>query len=428
MNYLSEHFKIKQSILDMAERAEIELLSSAEARETDKIAAHNQYKVISAMQRVGLSSGHFAASTGYGYGDMGRQALEAVYADVFAAEAALVRPQMVSGTHAISTSLFACLRPGDELLSVTGTPYDTLLGVIGVNPTRGSLIENGIIYNEVSLDENGKPNEAAIRAAISPKTKVAAIQRSRGYSLRPSLTVDEVNDLVNFIKGINRDIICFVDNCYGEFVDYEEPTADLLAGSLIKNPGGGLAPTGGYIVGKEELVHAAANRLIAPGAGLETGPSLGLAPVLLQGIFLAPHVVAASLKGALFAAKMFGLLGVEHFPKFTEKRGCIVQAAVLGAPDALEAFCLGIQSASAVDSFVTPLAWDMPGYDCKVVMAAGGFVQGSSIELSADAPLREPYAVYFQGGLNYDHAKLGVLCAVDRLYSSFKVGFQPELL
>lgn len=418
---LRARFGIDGRLLDIGREADGELADVF--AQIGDIASYNQIKVLSAMGRCGLGSGHFVTSTGYGYGDAGRDVLEEIYAEVFGTEAALVRPQIISGTHAIATAMFGVLRPGDELLSVTGAPYDTLLKVIGVQEARGSLIEHGIMYKEAPLAADGMPDTAAIRALIGPKTKMAAIQRSKGYTLRRSYTVDEINELIAFIKGINPDIVCFVDNCYGEFTDYFEPVADLLAGSLIKNPGGGLAPVGGYIAGKSELVHAAACRLNTPGIGRDIGPSLGLSSVFAQGLFNAPQAVKGALMGAVFAARIFEKLNIDHAPRALEKRSDIVQAAVLKTPEALQAFCQGIQKASPVDAFVMPEPGAMPGYACPVIMASGAFVQGSSIELSADAPLRPPYAVFFQGGLSYDHSRTGVLMGVNEL-----IKLQPSYL
>ena len=411
--FLAERYGIDKNLIVIARETDRELRSAFD--EISDIASYNQMKVLSAMARRGLSSSHFTVSTGYGYGDTGRDILEEIYADVFQAEAALVRPQIISGTHAIATAMFGVLRAGDELISVTGRPYDTLLKVIGVQESQGSLMEHGIIYKEAALDEKGRPDYESIRALITPKTKMAAIQRSKGYTLRRSFTVKEINGLIWFIKSINKDIVCFVDNCYGEFTDYAEPEADLLAGSLIKNPGGGLAPVGGYVIGRSDLVYGAACRLNTPGAGRNVGPSLGLASIFTQGLFQAPQVVKGTLQGAVFAARLFEKLNIDHSPKVNEKRSDIVQAAVLKSPEAVAAFCRGVQRAAPVDSFVVPEAWDMPGYDCPVIMAAGAFVQGSSIELSADAPMREPYAVFFQGGLCYDHSRFGVLMGIDEM-------------
>jgi len=388
--------------------------------EIDNIAEFNQYKVIKAMQDNGLSDMHFAHVTGYGYNDAGRDALESIYANIFGTELALARAQIISGTHALTLALAGNLKHGDELVYVTGTPYDTLLGVIGCRPARGSLIENGVSYKEVALLPNGGIDFDGIAKTVTPKTKMVGIQRSKGYSWRPSFTVEEIGQIIALVKSISKDIICMVDNCYGEFVETTEPSevgADLTVGSMIKNPGGGLAPVGGYIVGSEEFVENAAVRLSAPGVGREAGPSLGVSARLLQGLFLAPTVVAASIKGATLAAQVYTQLGYAVQPTVNDARSCIVQAIQLNSAEAVIAFCRGIQKAAAVDSFVTPEPWQMPGYDCPVIMAAGAFVQGASIELSADAPIRPPYNVFLQGGLTYSHAKLGVMFSVDELMS-----------
>ena len=386
--------------------------------EIDLIAEYNQLKVIKAMQQNKVSDIHFAATTGYGYNDLGRETLEKVYASVFNTEAALVRPQIISGTNALYIALSANLLPGDEILSPVGKPYDTLEEVIGIRATKGSLKEYGVSYNQVDLLPNGSINYSKIKDQINDKTKLVTIQRSKGYDWRPSLSVDEIGEIIKSVKSIKSDLICLVDNCYGEFVDVIEPTdldADLVVGSLIKNPGGGLAPIGGYIVGKEEYVERAAYRLTAPGLGREVGATLGLNQTFYQGLFLAPQVVAGAVKGAIFAAKVFEDLGYKVIPNSTEKRNDIVQAIEFGSADDVIAFCKGIQSAAAVDSYVSPEPWDMPGYDCPVIMAAGTFVQGSSIELSADAPIKEPYIAYFQGGLNWHHAKFGIIKSIQSL-------------
>lgn len=390
----------------------------------DQVAEYNQLKVIQAMQKNKLSDIHFAATTGYGYNDLGRDTLEAVYADIFKAESALVRPQLTCGTHALTVALAANLRPGDELLSPVGKPYDTLEGVIGIhtdengNPPKGSLAEYKISYRQVDLLEDGGFDYEGIKNAINEKTKLVTIQRSKGYQTRPTLSVERIGELISFIKGIKPDVICMVDNCYGEFVETMEPTevgADMCVGSLIKNAGGGLAPIGGYIVGKEEYVEQCAFRLTAPGLGKEVGATLGLNQSLFQGLFLAPTVTAGALKGAIFAANIYEKLGFPVIPNGTEERYDIIQAVTLGSPEAIVAFCRGIQAAAPVDSFVVPEPWAMPGYQSDVIMAAGAFVQGSSIELSADAPIKEPYAVYFQGGLTWYHAKLGILMSLQKL-------------
>lgn len=384
----------------------------------DSIAEYNQLKVLTAMQKNKVSDIHFAATTGYGYNDLGRDTLENVYADTFHAEAALVRPQLTCGTHALTIALSGNLRPGDELLSPIGKPYDTLEGVIGIKETKGSLAEYGVTYSQVDLLENGAFDYDGIKNAIHHNTKMVTIQRSKGYDPRPTLSVERIGELIAFIKNIKSDIICMVDNCYGEFVETIEPTdvgADLCVGSLIKNPGGGLAPIGGYIVGKEEYVENAAYRLTAPGLGKEVGATLGITQSLYQGFFMAPQVVSGALKGAIFAANIYEKLGFPVVPNATEERYDIIQAVTLGSADKIVAFCKGIQAAAPVDSHVTPEPWAMPGYHSDVIMAAGAFVQGSSIELSADAPIEEPYAVYFQGGLTWYHAKYGIMMSLQKL-------------
>ncbi len=384
----------------------------------DQVAEFNQLKVIKAMQDNRLSDVHFAATTGYGYNDIGRDTLEKVYADIFKAEDALVRPQLISGTHALTIALSGNLRPGDEILSPVGKPYDTLEGVIGITPAKGSLAEYGITYSQVDLLPDGSFDWEGIKAAVNDRTKLVTIQRSKGYASRPTLSVDRIGELISFVKKLKPNVICMVDNCYGEFVDTIEPTqagADLCVGSLIKNPGGGLAPIGGYIVGKKEYVENAAYRLTAPGLGKEVGATLGLNAPLFQGLFLAPQVVSGALKGAIFAANIYNKLGYKVLPNSTEERYDIIQAVTLNCAEAVIAFCKGIQAAAPVDSYVSPEPWAMPGYNCEVIMAAGAFVQGSSIELSADAPIKPPYTVFFQGGLTWHHAKFGILMSVQKL-------------
>ena len=376
------------------------------------------------MQKNRVAEAHFSGSTGYGYNDMGRETLEQIYADVFHTEAGLVRPQITCGTHALNVALAANLRPGDELLSPVGKPYDTLEEVIGIRPSKGSLREYGITYAQADLKPDGSFDFDAIRAAINDRTKLATIQRSKGYATRPTLSVERIGELIAFIKSIKPDVICMVDNCYGEFTETIEPTdvgADLCVGSLIKNPGGGLAPCGGYIVGKEEYVEQAAYRLSSPGLGKEVGASLGLNQTLYQGFFLAPTVTAGAIKGAIFAAALYEKLGYPVFPSSETTRHDIIQAIDLHTPEALKAFCRGIQAAAPVDSFVTPEPWAMPGYDSDVIMAAGAFVQGSSIELSADGPLKPPYTVFFQGGLTWYHAKAGILCSAQKLLEAGEI-------
>ena len=385
----------------------------------DRIAEFNQLKVLKAMQANRLSDIHFAATTGYGYNDIGRDTLESVYAAVFHAEDALVRPQLISGTHALTVALSGNLRPGDEIFSPVGKPYDTLEGVIGITETRGSLAEFGISYRQVDLLSDGSFDYEGIKAALRPNTKLATIQRSKGYATRPTLSVERIGELIRFLKECKPDLICMVDNCYGEFVEVIEPTdvgADLCVGSLIKNPGGGLAPIGGYIVGKKEYIENAAFRLTAPGLGKEVGATLGLNASLFQGLFLAPTVVSGALKGAIFAANLYESFGFGVHPNGKEERYDIIQAVTLNSAEAVIAFCKGIQAAAPVDSYVDPEPWAMPGYQCDVIMAAGAFVQGSSIELSADAPIKPPYTVFFQGGLTWYHAKFGILLSLQKLF------------
>ena len=384
----------------------------------DRRAEYNQVKVLAAMQRSRIGANHFAATTGYGYDDEGRERLEQVYAHVFHTEAALVRPQITCGTHALTVALSANLLPGDELLSPVGLPYDTLQEVIGLRPSPCSLAEYGVAYRQADLKDDGSFDYDAIRAAISSKTKLVTIQRSKGYATRPSFSVAQIGELIAFCKSVKPDVVCMVDNCYGEFVDTVEPSdvgADMVVGSLIKNPGGGLAPIGGYICGTKACVDRCAYRLSAPGLGQEVGANLGLLPALYQGFFLAPTVTAGALKGAIFAANLYEELGFRCVPNSTEPRNDIIQAVELGSEAAMLAFCRGIQSAAPVDSFAAPIPGDMPGYDSQVIMAAGAFVQGSSIELSADGPIRPPYAVYFQGGLTWQHAKFGILLSVQKM-------------
>ncbi len=415
---------IHPEILELGREVESKLKERFE--EIDKVAEYNQLKVIKAFQDNRVSDIHFAATTGYGYNDLGRDTIEQVYASVFHAEAALVRPQLISGTHALSTALSGNLRPGDEILSPVGKPYDTLEGVIGIGESgekkerlTGSLREYGITYAQVDLLENGDFDYEGIRNAINEKTRLVTIQRSKGYATRPTLSVGRIGELITFVKSIKPDVICMVDNCYGEFVETIEPTdvgADLVVGSLIKNPGGGLAPIGGYIAGKEEYVDNAAFRLTAPGLGKEVGATLGVNSQLFQGLFLSPQVVSGALKGAIFAANIYEKLGFTVVPNGTESRHDIIQAVTLGTKEGVIAFCRGIQAAAPVDSYVIPEPWAMPGYSCDVIMAAGAFIQGASIELSADAPIKPPYNVYFQGGLTWYHAKFGILMSAQKLY------------
>ena len=427
-----ETLGISQKVLDFA--ADIEEQLKPRFQEIDERAEYNQLKVIHAMQECRVSDVHFSATTGYGYNDLGRDTLEEVYSRVFHTESALVRPQLMSGTHALHIALSGNLRPGDELLSPAGKPYDTLEEVIGIRDSAGSLKEYGVSYRQVDLLPDGAFDYDNIAKAINDKTKLVTIQRSKGYDPRPTFSVRQIGELIAFVKRIKPEVICMVDNCYGEFVETIEPTdagADMIVGSLIKNPGGGLAPIGGYIAGRKDCVDRASYRLSAPGLGKEVGASLGLNQPLYQGLFLSPTVVAGgskggrfpgpnravagALKGAVFAANIYERLGYGVVPNGSESRHDIIQAITFGSPEGVISFCKGIQAAAPVDSFVTPEPWDMPGYDSPVIMAAGAFVQGSSIELSADGPIKPPYAVYFQGGLTWYHAKLGILKSLQQL-------------
>ena len=387
--------------------------------EIDKNAEYNQMKVIKAMQDNKVAEMHLSGTTGYGYNDDGRDTLEKIYSDIFKTEDALVRPQIICGTHALNVALSSNLRPGDELLSPVGKPYDTMDEIIGIRPSKGSLAEYGITYAQVDLLPDGGFDYEGIKNAINERTKLVTIQRSKGYASRPTLSVERIGELISFIKSIKPDVICMVDNCYGEFVERIEPSevgADMIVGSLIKNPGGGLAPCGGYIAGKKECVEQVAYRLSSPGLGKEVGATLGVNQSFYQGLFLSPVVVAGALKGAIFAANVYEKAGFVVRPDGSEPRYDIIQAVELGSADGLLAFCKGIQAAAPVDSFVTPEPWPMPGYDSDVIMAAGAFVQGSSIELSADGPLKEPYSVFFQGGLTWYHAKLGIMMSVQKMF------------
>ncbi len=411
-----EQLGISSKVFNLGESVEASLKQRFE--KIDKIAEINQAKVLLAFQKNRVDTACMQSSTGYGYDDIGRDKLERVYADVFKAESALVRPQITCGTHALTVSLSANLLPGDELLAPAGKPYDTLEEVIGVRPSPCSLMEYGVTYKQVDLLENGGFDYENIKKAITSKTKMVTIQRSKGYQTRPTFSVEQIGELISFVKNLKPDVIVMVDNCYGEFTEVIEPSevgADMVVGSLIKNPGGGLAPIGGYIVGKKEYVDRCGYRLTAPGLGHEVGATLGVLPRLYQGLFLAPTVTASALKGAIFAANLYEKLGFEVIPNGTEPRHDIIQAVKLKSEKAMCAFCRGIQFSAPVDSYVTPIPSDMPGYDSKVIMAAGAFVQGSSIELSADGPIREPYAVYFQGGLTYPHAKIGILKSLQEL-------------
>ncbi len=416
MGKMYESMGLSRELLDYSKKIADSLKPRFDA--IDEIAEYNQMKVIAAMQKNRVSAEHLYGTTGYGYNDAGRETLEAVYADIFHTEDALVRPQITCGTHALNVALAANLRPGDELMSPVGKPYDTMDEIIGIRPSKGSLAEYGITYAQADLKPDGSFDYDAIKAAINERTKLVTIQRSKGYAQRPTLSVERIGELIAFIKSVKPDVICMVDNCYGEFVQTIEPSdvgADLIVGSLIKNPGGGLAPCGGYIAGKKEYVEQAAYRLTSPGLGKEVGATLGVNQSFFQGLFMAPVVTAGALKGAIFAANLYERLGFKVIPNGSEPRFDIIQAIELGSAEGLIAFCKGIQAAAPVDSYVTPEPWDMPGYDSEVIMAAGAFVQGSSIELSADGPLREPYSVFFQGGLTWYHAKLGIMMSLQKM-------------
>lgn len=416
INDIYQNLGIRPSVLEFGSAIERNLKERFTA--IDKTAEYNQLKVIGAMQdnRVNADCFHFAS--GYGYDDVGRDTLEAVYASVFHTESALVRPQVTCGTHALALALGANLRPGDELLSAGGKPYDTLEEVIGIRPSNGSLAEYGISYRQADLLPDGSFDFDGIKAAINERTKMVTVQRSKGYQTRPSFSVAQIGEVIRFVKEIKPEIICMVDNCYGEFVEETEPSdvgADMVVGSLIKNPGGGLAPIGGYIAGRKDLIDACGYRLTSPGLGKEVGASLGVMQSFYQGLFLAPTVVASALKGAVFAANIYEKLGFNVVPDSSQSRHDIIQAVEFGTPEGVIAFCKGIQAAAPVDAYVTPEPWAMPGYDSDVIMAAGAFVQGSSIELSADGPIKPPFAVYFQGGLTWPHAKLGILKSLEYL-------------
>lgn len=409
---------ISKKVLDYADK----ICRSLEDRfhKIDQVSEYNQLKVLQALQKNRVSAEHMNGTTGYGYNDDGRDILEKVYADIFHCEDALVRSQITCGTHALTIALSAVLRPGDELLSPVGKPYDTLEGIIGIHGKSepGSLKEFGVTYAQVDLKEDSSFDFDGIRRAIKPQTKLVTIQRSKGYAMRKTLSVAQIGELIRFVKKCKPDVICMVDNCYGEFVDIQEPSdagADLVVGSLIKNPGGGIAPMGGYIAGRKDLIELAANRLTAPGLGKEVGASLGVNPSFYQGLFFAPSVVASALKSAIFAAELYEGLGFVTSPSAGEERNDIIQAVALGSPERIIAFCRGIQAGSPVDSYVAPEPYAMPGYHSDVIMAAGNFIQGSSIELSADAPIEPPYSVYFQGGLTWQHGKYGILMSLQRM-------------
>ncbi|MBP1949211.1 methionine gamma-lyase family protein [Virgibacillus litoralis] len=414
-----------------------QLMKQAEAdcttqhRNVAAIVETNQKRVLDSFQKNRVSDSHFNPTTGYGYDDLGRETLEAVYADVFGGEDALVRPQIVSGTHAISTTLFGLLRPGEELLYITGRPYDTLESVIGVHESNtGSLADFNITYSELDLLENGKVNYSGIKQRVSRQTKVIGIQRSKGYDDRPSFTIDEIEEMVTFIKNINKDLIVFVDNCYGEFVEEKEPLhigADIIAGSLIKNPGGGIVRAGGYIAGKKDLVLQCAHRLTAPGLGKETGATLNMLQEMFQGLFMAPHVVGEALKGAILTARFIELVGFKTSPNYQAERTDLIQSVTFGNQERMIAFCQAIQHSSPINSFVTPYPSEMPGYQDKVIMAAGTFVQGASLELTADGPLRSPFTAFVQGGLTYSHVKIALESAVEKLLDDGIVPSKQEM-
>lgn len=419
INILCKHFNLDREIIELVNRKEKLILDKF--NRINEIKEYNQYKVINAMQECRLSSTDFNWTTGYGYGDIGRDKVEEIYAHVFNTEDALVRPAIASGTHAITLTLSGILRPGDELIAITGAPYDTLQKVIGVKGNiSGTLIEYGVRYKEIPLIGNAIDIEEVIKS-VSKDTKMLMIQRSTGYSDRRALTIEEIENAIRTIREHHKDVIVMVDNCYGEFLEFKEPTdvgADVMAGSLIKNPGGGIALSGGYVVGKSSLVEQVANRLTAPGLGKDCGLTFGTTRSTLQGLFLAPHIVSEAVKGALLVAIVYKELGFNVVPDVNDMRSDIIQGVQLNSPERVVEFCRGIQAASVVDSYVVPEAWDMPGYEDKVIMAAGGFIEGSSIELSADGPIREPYFAYYQGGLTYEHCKLGVMKSLSNLYNT----------
>lgn len=417
-DFLLNIFNLNERIIDFVEAVEKEIVD--EFKQLNEVKSYNQFKVLKAMQDSKLSDSHFNWNTGYGYNDAGRETLEKVYSMVFNAEDAIVRPIIVSGTHALTLCLTGVLRPDDEIISATGKPYDTLEEVIGIRNENGSSLKDfGVRYKQIEFLPDGEVDIKGLVNSINTKTKMVYIQRSTGYGWRKALTIEGIKEIVDSVKAVNENIIVMVDNCYGEFLETLEPTdvgADVMAGSLIKNPGGGLALTGGYIVGKRELIELISYRMTSPGIGKECGLTFGLTRNMFQGLFVAPQVVTEALKGALLCAKIFENLGYEVCPKFNDERSDIIQAIKLNSPEKVIAFCEGIQSAAPVDSYVRPVPWDMPGYDSPVIMAAGAFVQGSSIELSADAPIKEPYIAYFQGGLTYEHAKFGVLKGLQSMY------------
>lgn len=410
---LKEFYELDDNIINFSD----EILKDIENQfeKIKEVREYNQYKVLKAMQKANLSDNHFNWTTGYGYNDLGREKIEEIYADVFGCEDAIVRPIIVNGTHALTLCLQGILRPNDEILSVTGKPYDTLEGVIGIREEKGSLKEFGVKYSQVDFLDDGNIDKETIKTKINDKTKIVFIQRSKGYSWRKSLSINDIKEVVDLVKSIKKDIIVMVDNCYGEFIETKEPTdvgVDIMAGSLIKNPGGGLALTGGYIAGRKDLVELISYRLTSPGIGKECGLTFGTTRNVLQGFFMAPYVVSQALMGAIFCSRAFSKLGYEVLPKYDDVRSDIIQIVKLNNSDEVIAFCQGIQAAAPVDAYVKPIPWDMPGYDSQVIMAAGAFVQGSSIELSADAPIKPPYNVYFQGGLTFEHSKMGTLKAI----------------
>lgn len=416
---LKEFYQLDDEIFELSESVMDDIKDRFE--EIKKVREYNQYKVLKAMQNAHLSDNHFNWTTGYGYNDLGREKIEEIYSEVFGAEDALVRPIIVNGTHALTLCIQGIVRPGDEILSVTGKPYDTLEGVIGIREEKGSLKEFGVTYNQVDFLEDGNVDLEGIKEKINDKTKLIMIQRSKGYSWRKSLTIADIKEVIDTVKAINKDLIVMVDNCYGEFIETQEPTdvgADIMAGSLIKNPGGGLALTGGYIAGRADLVELISYRLTSPGIGKECGLTFGTSRNVLQGFFMAPYVVSQAVMGAIFCARAFEKMGYDVLPKYDDVRSDIIQIVRLKDAKEVIAFCQGIQAAAPVDSYVKPEPWAMPGYDDEVIMAAGAFIQGSSIELSADAPIRPPYNVYFQGGLTFDHSKMGTLKAIQYMKNS----------
>lgn len=413
-NLLKNFYGLDDETFELSEEVMKEIKPKFE--EIKQIREYNQYKVLKAMQEAHLSDNHFNWTTGYGYNDLGREKIEEIYANVFNAEDSIVRPIIVNGTHALTLCLQGIARPGDEILSVTGKPYDTLEGVIGIREEKGCLKEFGVTYDQVDFLEDGNVDLEGIKTKINDKTKLVMIQRSKGYSWRKSLTIADIKEIIDTVRSIKPEVIVMVDNCYGEFLETMEPTdvgADIMAGSLIKNPGGGLALTGGYIVGKKDLVELISYRLTSPGIGKECGLTFGTSRTVLQGFFMAPYVVSQAVMGAIYCARMFEKLGYEVLPKYDDLRSDIIQIVRLNSAEEVIAFCQGIQAAAPVDSYVKPVPWAMPGYDDEVIMAAGAFIQGSSIELSADAPIKPPYNVYFQGGLTFDHSKMGTLKAIE---------------